>query len=144
MLFRSLNQLACGQGFHLLETTEGEVRELLPGYPCLFLRAIPLAMGGGGPLISPQCPHCKSYEGLLGSPTWAELELLLQYQGTQLPANPSTLALQERKAVGEGEAGMIWENVNDTCILYVKQIASPSSMHDTGCSGLVHWDDPEG
>ena len=93
-----LNQLACGQGFHLLETTEGEVRELLPGYPCLFLRAIPLAMGGGGPLISPQCPHCKSYEGLLGSPTWAELELLLQYQGTQLPANPSTLALQERKA----------------------------------------------
>ena len=32
-----------------------------------------------------------------------------------------------------------------TCvILYVKQIASPSSMHDTGCSGLVHWDDPKG
>jgi len=26
----------------------------------------------------------------------------------------------------------------------VKRIASPSSMHDTGCSGLVHWDDPEG
>ena len=21
---------------------------------------------------------------------------------------------------------------------------SPGSMHDTGCSGLVHWDDPEG
>ena len=28
-------------------------------------------------------------------------------------------------------------------ISYVKQIASPSSMHDTGCLGLVHWDDPE-
>ena len=27
---------------------------------------------------------------------------------------------------------------------YVKQIASPGSMQDTGCSGLVHWDDPEG
>ena len=27
---------------------------------------------------------------------------------------------------------------------YVKQIASPGSMHDTGCLGLVHWDDPEG
>ena len=27
---------------------------------------------------------------------------------------------------------------------YVKQIASPGLMHDTGCSGLVHWDDPEG
>ena len=26
----------------------------------------------------------------------------------------------------------------------MKQIASPSSMHDTGCLGLVHWDDPEG
>ena len=25
-----------------------------------------------------------------------------------------------------------------------KRIASPGSMHDTGCSGLVHWDDPEG
>ena len=25
-----------------------------------------------------------------------------------------------------------------------KLIASPGSMHDTGCSGLVHWDDPEG
>ena len=27
---------------------------------------------------------------------------------------------------------------------YVKRIASPGSMRDTGCSGLVHWDDPEG
>ena len=27
---------------------------------------------------------------------------------------------------------------------YVKQTASPGSMHNTGCSGLVHWDDPEG
>ena len=25
----------------------------------------------------------------------------------------------------------------------MKQI-SPGSMHETGCSGLVHWDDPEG
>ena len=33
----------------------------------------------------------------------------------------------------------------ETCILsYVKWIASPGSMHETGCSGLVHWDDPEG
>ena len=23
-------------------------------------------------------------------------------------------------------------------------ITSPGLMHDTGCSGLVHWDDPEG
>ena len=47
--------------------------------------------------------------------------------------------------MGEGEGGMIWENDNETCILsYVKRIASPGSMHDTGCSRLVHWDDPEG
>ena len=45
----------------------------------------------------------------------------------------------------EGEGGMIWENGVETCIIsYVKQIASPGSMHDTRCSGLVHWDDPEG
>ena len=48
-------------------------------------------------------------------------------------------------SVGEGEGGMVWENGIETCILsYVKQIASPGSMHETGCSGLVHWDDPEG
>ena len=48
-------------------------------------------------------------------------------------------------SVGEGEGGMIWENSIETCILsYVNQIASPGSMHETGCSGLVHWDDPEG
>ena len=45
--------------------------------------------------------------------------------------------------MGDGEGGMIWENGTETCILsYVKQTASPGSMHDTGCSGLVHWDDP--
>ena len=33
----------------------------------------------------------------------------------------------------------------ETCIIsYMKWIASPGLMHDTGCSGLVHWDDPEG
>ena len=47
--------------------------------------------------------------------------------------------------MGEGEGGMIWENGIETCIIsYMKQIASPGSMHDTGCLGLVHWDDPEG
>ena len=41
--------------------------------------------------------------------------------------------------------GMVWENGIETCKLsYVKQIASPGLMHDTGCSGLMHWDDTEG
>ena len=40
---------------------------------------------------------------------------------------------------------MIWKNGTETCILsYVKRITSPGSMHETGCSGLVHWDNPEG
>ena len=48
-------------------------------------------------------------------------------------------------SVGEGEGGMIWEDSIETCILsYVKQITSSGSMNETGCSGLVHWDDPEG
>ena len=48
-------------------------------------------------------------------------------------------------SVEEGEGGMIWESGIETCILsYVKQTASPGSMHETGCSGLVHWDNPEG
>ena len=47
-------------------------------------------------------------------------------------------------SMGEGEGGMIWENGIETCIIsYMKWIASPGSMHDTGCLGLVHWDDPE-
>ena len=47
-------------------------------------------------------------------------------------------------SVGEGEGGMIWENGIETCIIYKKRITSPGSMQDTGCLGLVHWDDPEG
>ena len=46
---------------------------------------------------------------------------------------------------GEGEGGMISENGIETCIIsYKKLIASAGSMHDTGCLGLVHWDNPEG
>ena len=41
--------------------------------------------------------------------------------------------------------GMIWENGIETCIIsYMKRVASPGSLQDTGCLGLVHWDDPEG
>ena len=28
--------------------------------------------------------------------------------------------------------------------MYLLKVHCPSSMHDTGCLGLVHWDDPEG
>ena len=48
-------------------------------------------------------------------------------------------------SVGEEEGGEIWENGIETCIiLCMKRVASLGSMHDPGCLGLVHWDDPEG
>ena len=48
-------------------------------------------------------------------------------------------------SVGEGEGGMILENGIEICIISnKKQISSPGLMQDTGCLGLVHWDDPEG
>ena len=30
------------------------------------------------------------------------------------------------------------------CKVISLHVASPGSMHGTGCLGLVHWDDPEG
>ena len=40
---------------------------------------------------------------------------------------------------------MIWENgIEIRIISYMVGVASPGSMHDIGCLGLVHWDDPEG
>ena len=42
--------------------------------------------------------------------------------------------------MGEGEGGRTWENGIETYkISYMKRVASPGSMHDTGCLGLVHW-----
>ena len=44
-----------------------------------------------------------------------------------------------------GWGGMIWKNGIETCIIsYKKRIASPGLMQDTGCLGMVHWDEPEG
>ena len=52
---------------------------------------------------------------------------------------------KEQDSVRQGEGEMIWENSTETFILpYVKEIASPGWMHETGCSGLQDWDDPEG
>ena len=47
----------------------------------------------------------------------------------------------------EGRFGRMALNVqcNVECkISCMKRVASPGLMHDTGCLGLVHWDDPEG
>ena len=37
-----------------------------------------------------------------------------------------------------------WTLLPPCKISCMKRVASPGSMHDTGCLGLVHWDDPEG
>ena len=43
------------------------------------------------------------------------------------------------------EGRKIWENGTEACIIScMKRVANPGLMHDTGCLGLVHWDDPEG
>ena len=48
-------------------------------------------------------------------------------------------------SVGEGEGGMIWENgIELRIISYMRRVTSPGLMHDSGCLGLVHWNDPEG
>ena len=68
------------------------------------------------------------------------------HQKWQLTIGKALKVLRNRHldSVEEGEGGMIWENSIETCILlYVKQITSPGSIHDIGCLGLVHWDDPE-
>ena len=40
---------------------------------------------------------------------------------------------------------MIWKNgIEISIISYKKRITSPGSTQDTGCLGLMHWDDPEG
>ena len=62
--------------------------------------------------------------------------------GSRVMTNLDSI-IKSRDSVGEG--GVIWENGIETCIIsYTKRITSPGSMHDTGCLGLVHWDDPEG
>ena len=45
--------------------------------------------------------------------------------------------------MGEGEGGMIWGNVMETCIIsYMKRIASPGSIQDAWgwCTGMTRRD----
>ena len=37
-----------------------------------------------------------------------------------------------------------WTNMTKSQEELTLTVASPGLMHDTGCLGLVHWDDPEG
>ena len=52
---------------------------------------------------------------------------------------------QSFELCGRGRGWDDFGNGIETCIIsFKKRIASPGSMQDTGCLGLVHWDDPEG
>ena len=42
------------------------------------------------------------------------------------------------------EAKNTADRTRKDCSFLANLITSPGSMHETGCSGLVHWDDPEG
>ena len=48
-------------------------------------------------------------------------------------------------SVGEGEGGMFWENSIETSyIIYSETDHQPRLDAWDKCSGLVHWEDPEG
>ena len=83
----------------------------------------------------------------LGSKTSADGDCSHEIKGSFLHGSIVMTSLdsilKSRDSVGGG--WVIWENGNETCkTSYRKRIASPVSLHDTGCLGLVHWDDPEG
>ena len=74
---------------------------------------------------------------------------LKRKQETTRKFNPKRIWLEKENrfldSMGEGEGGMIWENSIETCILSsVKQIASPSWMHETSardwCTGMTQRD----
>ena len=46
--------------------------------------------------------------------------------------------------MGEGEGGMIWENIIEMCIIKCETDRQSKLDAWDKCSGLVHWDDPEG
>ena len=47
-------------------------------------------------------------------------------------------------SVGEGEGGMFWENSNETNTIKGETDHQPRLDAWDKCSGLVHWEDPEG
>ena len=65
--------------------------------------------------------------------------------GLKLNKRDTDVYISLMDSVGEGEGGEIWENDIETCkISCMKRVASPGSMHGTGCLRMVHWDDSEG
>ena len=59
-----------------------------------------------------------------------------------LPLKAHSPCLIRRETADKLQLRVILQNPNQLSCM--KRVASPGSMHDTGCLGLVHWDDPEG
>jgi len=73
---------------------------------------------------------------------WTEVRDIVQETGSK--TIPKKKKCQKAKWLSE-EALQIAVKRRETCkISCMKQVASQGSMNDTGCLGLVHWDDPEG
>ena len=84
--------------------------------------------------------HVLSTARYLGSLT--ELHTQLVLRGWEPWLREETWI--NRQSCKRGRGWMIWENGIETCIISCKkQITSLGSIQDTGCLGLVHWDDPE-
>ena len=79
------------------------------------------------PLVHPSIP-APSILYPVSNLDWQFISYMILYNAI-LPNHP-TLSLSHRV-----------QKTTETCIIsYMKWIASPGSMHDTGCLGLVHWD----
>ena len=87
-------------------------------------------------------------------PTW--LQALLQshsHQDSMVLAQRQKYRSMEQNRKPRDKSTHLWtpylwqrrqEYTMECKISCMKWDASPGSKHDTGCLGLVHWDDPEG
>ena len=78
---------------------------------------------------------------------WMKLEPVIQSEASQMQDNKRDTDVENRllDSVGEGRAGMIWENNIETCILpYVKQMTSQVWSMKQGtqsqCTGTAQRD----
>ena len=85
--------------------------------------------------------HILSKGAVIWHP-WLEYEIITQELTlgvSDAPWDDCFYNLWILDSVGEGKGGMIWENDIETRIIsYMKRIASPGLLHDTGCLGLEH------
>ena len=101
---------------------------------------------------------------------WMKLEPIIQSEVNQKEKHQYSILMHIYGIQKDGNNNLICETVTETqmyrrvfwtlwekarvgsferialkrILSYMKQITSPGLMHETGCSGLVYWDDPVG